>query len=155
MRELLKHYIDGHWVESEGGRRYEVINPATEEPCAAITLGSQADVDVSASTSQRWTYWNTRSATAFVEYTHTLSPDWEAKLTAQQRHGEESTKLLYAYSPYHNVKSGVAYPAILATTADTDDRVVPGHTASAVTPVPRSSSLSASVQCSTNAFVAE
>lgn len=37
-------------------------------------------------------------------------------------------KVLLAYSPYHNVKSGVAYPAILATTADTDDRVVPGHT---------------------------
>jgi prolyl oligopeptidase len=31
------------------------------------------------------------------------------------------------YSPYHNIKSGVAYPAIMATTADTDDRVVPGH----------------------------
>jgi len=33
----------------------------------------------------------------------------------------------YAYSPYHNIGSGVIYPAILATTADTDDRVVPGH----------------------------
>jgi prolyl oligopeptidase len=32
------------------------------------------------------------------------------------------------YSPYHNIQAGQAYPAILATTADTDDRVVPGHT---------------------------
>jgi prolyl oligopeptidase len=31
------------------------------------------------------------------------------------------------FSPYHNVKGGKAYPAILVTTADTDDRVVPGH----------------------------
>ena len=31
------------------------------------------------------------------------------------------------YSPYHNVKSGVDYPAIIVSTADTDDRVVPGH----------------------------
>lgn len=37
-------------------------------------------------------------------------------------------KTLLAYSPYHNVRSGQSYPAILATTADTDDRVVPGHT---------------------------
>ncbi|MBL8649691.1 MAG: S9 family peptidase [Sphingopyxis sp.] len=34
---------------------------------------------------------------------------------------------LLAYSPYHNIKDGTAYPAVLVTTADTDDRVVPGH----------------------------
>ena len=39
----------------------------------------------------------------------------------------EEFKALYAYSPYHNIKDGVAYPATLVTTADTDDRVVPGH----------------------------
>jgi prolyl oligopeptidase len=36
-------------------------------------------------------------------------------------------KNLLGYSPYHNVKAGKDYPAILVTTADTDDRVVPGH----------------------------
>ena len=39
----------------------------------------------------------------------------------------EEFKALYAYSPYHNLKSGTRYPATLVTTADTDDRVVPGH----------------------------
>ncbi len=34
---------------------------------------------------------------------------------------------LYAYSPYHNLKDGTDYPATLVTTADRDDRVVPGH----------------------------
>ena len=36
-------------------------------------------------------------------------------------------KALLAFSPYHNLKPGVKYPATLVTTADTDDRVVPGH----------------------------
>jgi len=39
----------------------------------------------------------------------------------------EEFDALYAYSPYHNVKTGADYPAVMVTTADTDDRVVPGH----------------------------
>ena len=38
----------------------------------------------------------------------------------------EQFPFLYAYSPYHNVKDGTAYPPTLVTTADTDDRVAPG-----------------------------
>ncbi len=34
---------------------------------------------------------------------------------------------LYSYSPYHNIKPGMCYPATLVTTADHDDRVVPAH----------------------------
>ena len=40
---------------------------------------------------------------------------------------EAEFKALLAYSPYHNLKSGVEYPPTMVTTADTDDRVVPGH----------------------------
>ena len=40
---------------------------------------------------------------------------------------EEDFRILRSYSPYHNIRDGVDYPALLVTTADTDDRVVPGH----------------------------
>ncbi|MFN3748422.1 MAG: aldehyde dehydrogenase family protein [Sphingorhabdus sp.] len=45
MDSYLKHYINGKWVDSIGGKRHEVISPSTEEPCTEITLGTQADVD--------------------------------------------------------------------------------------------------------------
>lgn len=40
---------------------------------------------------------------------------------------EADWRTLRAYSPYHNISGGKAYPAILVTTADNDDRVVPAH----------------------------
>jgi prolyl oligopeptidase len=40
---------------------------------------------------------------------------------------KEHFDFLYAYSPLHNIEPGVAYPATIVTTADTDDRVVPAH----------------------------
>lgn len=40
---------------------------------------------------------------------------------------EEEFKVLYGYSPLHNLQPTTAYPATLITTADHDDRVVPAH----------------------------
>jgi prolyl oligopeptidase len=39
----------------------------------------------------------------------------------------EEFDVLYGYSPLHNIKSNVSYPAVMVTTADHDDRVVPAH----------------------------
>jgi prolyl oligopeptidase len=41
---------------------------------------------------------------------------------------EADFRNLFNYSPYHNIQPGKAYPAILTTTADADDRAVPGST---------------------------
>ncbi len=40
---------------------------------------------------------------------------------------EDQFKYIYKYSPLHNIKDGVSYPATLVTTGDHDDRVVPAH----------------------------
>jgi aldehyde dehydrogenase (NAD+) len=53
MHNRLQQYIDGAWVESDGGTRHQVINPATEEAVTEITLGSAADVDKAVAAAKR------------------------------------------------------------------------------------------------------
>jgi prolyl oligopeptidase len=55
----------------------------------------------------------------------TIGKGWEGDYGSPQNPDE--FEVLYSYSPYHNVREGVAYPATLVTTGDTDDRVVPAH----------------------------
>ena len=45
MLEKLKFYINGEWVDPATPATLDVINPATEEPCAKISMGASADVD--------------------------------------------------------------------------------------------------------------
>jgi aldehyde dehydrogenase (NAD+) len=45
MTDFTKFYINGEWVAPIEPRPFDVINPATEEPVAQISLGSAADVD--------------------------------------------------------------------------------------------------------------
>lgn len=47
------HFIDGHWVESLGGRPAQVRDPATGEVCVQLTLGSAADVDRAVAAARR------------------------------------------------------------------------------------------------------
>ncbi|WP_010216063.1 aldehyde dehydrogenase family protein [Sphingomonas sp. PAMC 26621] len=65
MKSYLKHYIDGAWVESQGGARHDVIDPATEQPCTEITLGTPADVDAAVAAAR--TAFETFSQTSVAE----------------------------------------------------------------------------------------
>lgn len=55
----------------------------------------------------------------------TIGWNWIAEYGSSEN--PDDFKNLYAYSPIHNLKAGVHYPATLITTADHDDRVVPAH----------------------------
>lgn len=59
-------------------------------------------------------------------HTFTAGAGWAYDYGTSEQ-SEEMFEYLLAYSPIHNVKSGVDYPATLITTADHDDRVVPAH----------------------------
>ena len=45
MKEHLKFYIGGRWVEPVGNKTIDVVNPATEEVIGRVTLGTAEDVD--------------------------------------------------------------------------------------------------------------
>ncbi|WP_395701519.1 aldehyde dehydrogenase family protein [Aquabacterium sp.] len=61
MREYLKFYIDGRWVEPAVAKTLDVINPATEKPAGRISMGSAADVDAAVKAARR----------AFASYSQT------------------------------------------------------------------------------------
>ena len=53
MLERLQFYIDGKWVDPTTPKALDVINPATEEPFARISVGSKADVDKAVAAARR------------------------------------------------------------------------------------------------------
>jgi prolyl oligopeptidase len=60
-------------------------------------------------------------------HTFTIGWNWASDYGTSED-SREMFEYLYAYSPLHNIKNdGTPYPAILVTTADHDDRVVPAH----------------------------
>lgn len=59
-------------------------------------------------------------------HTFTAGAGWAYDYGTSEQ-SEEMFKYLLGYSPVHNVKQGIKYPATLVTTADHDDRVVPAH----------------------------
>ncbi|HTX48922.1 MAG TPA: aldehyde dehydrogenase family protein [Caulobacteraceae bacterium] len=61
MREYLKFYIDGQWVDPVTPKQMDVINPANEEVAGHISAGSAADVDKAVAAAKK----------AFVTYSQT------------------------------------------------------------------------------------
>lgn len=81
MKSYLKHYIDGAWVDSDGGTRHEVINPATEAACTEITLGSDADVDKAvAAAKAAFAGWSTTGIDERVALLEKVVAEYQARM---------------------------------------------------------------------------
>ncbi len=61
MLDKRKFYINGEWVDPAQAKDFTVINPATEEPLAVISLGSQSDINQAVSAAKN----------AFISYSQT------------------------------------------------------------------------------------
>ena len=53
MENKKNFYIDGKWVASKGKEEIKVINPATEENCAVISLGNKEDIDMAVKSAKK------------------------------------------------------------------------------------------------------
>lgn len=62
------------------------------------TEGERLDWDRSASATQDWTYWNSTTHAAFVDYTHQLGENWQVKTSYNYRLYEHDSKIFMAYS---------------------------------------------------------
>ncbi len=53
MQNLNRFYIDGRWLAADGHQTMDVINPATEEACALLSLGDASDIDMAVTAARR------------------------------------------------------------------------------------------------------
>jgi prolyl oligopeptidase len=58
---------------------------------------------------------------------HKFTIGWSWVTDYGSSDNKEEFEYLYKYSPLHNIKENINYPAVMVTTADHDDRVVPAH----------------------------
>ncbi len=110
---------------------YLIKNKYTSPSRLAIDGASNGGLLVGAVTNQRPDLFRAVHQHAGVMdmlrfHKFTIGWNWIADYGSSEAN-EPEFKALYAYSPIHNTKPGTNYPAILITTADHDDRVVPAH----------------------------
>lgn len=80
MREYLKFYIDGQWVHPVELKTLDVENPATEQTCGKIALGSAADVDKAVQAARRaFDSWSQSSRQERIELLQTILAEYQKR----------------------------------------------------------------------------
>jgi len=109
---------------------YLIENKYTQPSKLAISGGSNGGLLVGAVLNQRPELFGAALPAVGVMdmlrfHKFTIGRAWVSDYGSSENPDE--FKALYAYSPIHNIRRDVKYPAVLVTTADHDDRVVPAH----------------------------
>jgi aldehyde dehydrogenase (NAD+) len=80
MREYLKFYIGGQWVDPAKLQVMEVVNPATEQVAGTVALGSAADVDAAVAAARTaFTTWSATSTKERVEVLESILEEYQKR----------------------------------------------------------------------------
>lgn len=113
-----------------GAAEFLIANNYTSKDRLAIRGGSNGGLLVGACMTQRPDLFKVALPAVGVldmlRY-HLFTIGWAWAVEYGRSDNAEQFKYLSLYSPLHQLKDGVSYPATLVTTADHDDRVVPAH----------------------------
>jgi prolyl oligopeptidase len=129
-RQGMKHYKQNVFDDFIACAEYLIREGYTSANRLAIQGGSNGGLLLGAVMNQRPELF----AVAFPSiglldmlrfHKFTIGASWTSEYGSSEN--PDDFRYLYAYSPLHNVRYGQRYPAILITTADHDDRVVPAH----------------------------
>ena len=80
MREYLKFYIGGQWIDPAQLKTMDVVNPATEEVCGKVAVGSAADVDAAVAAARgAFASWSTSSVKDRLELLQNILDEYQKR----------------------------------------------------------------------------
>jgi aldehyde dehydrogenase (NAD+) len=127
MRDYLKFYIDGAWVDPVEPRTIEVVDPATEAAAGRISLGTAADVDRAAHAARRaFGSWSLTSREERLELLQNILAEYTARQADLAQAITEEMGAPALLSQRAQAQSGISHLKVaievLKTYAFTEDR---------------------------------